>query len=122
MRHLKLTERLAFKNGDLHAVCMQIPFLESLVLNLRQNSITSYPSEAILFLPCLKLIEIDSHHIDIYPAFLGYIFPSPGCVLRVRHYFDASDTPPMETNTEYLESMRGVIAHYVASFFTGHPS
>ena len=117
---MKLTERLAFKNGDLLVACMQMPFLESLVLNFRQSFITSYPSEAIMSLPCLKLIEIESPDIDIYPAFLGYIFPSAGCALRVCHHFDASDTLSMEANIKDLEYMRGVIARYAASFFAHH--
>ena len=71
-------------------------------------------------LPCLKLIEIESPDIDIYPAFLGYIFPSAGCALRVCHHFDASDTLSMEANIKDLECMRGVIARYAASFFAHH--
>ena len=117
MRYLQLTEPLELKDSDLLAACMQMPFLEVLVLKLWKFDI-SHPSNAIISLPCLNLFIIESPNIDIYSAFLRYISPSAGCALRVWHPgSNSSSVLSTEGNIKDLECMRDVIARYAVSFF-----
>ncbi len=117
--YLRLNEPLEFKNSDLLAACMQMPFLEVLALKICKFNI-SPPSHPIISLPYLKLIEIESLDIDIYSAFLRYISPSAGCALRVWHFLNVLSAPSMAGNIKDLECMRDVIARYAASFFAHH--
>lgn len=121
MRYLRLTDYMEFKDTDLLTACMQMPFLEVLVLKIVEL-MTSPPSEITHrpSLPRLKLVDIESLNLDIYPAFLGRITPSVGCALRVSHSLDTWDTLSTEAKIQDLKCMCRVVERYAVSFFAHH--